>query len=973
MTLKIIHKNNTSAGQAPAPSDLDIGEIAVNSADAKLFTKDTNGAVREFIGKFEQSGSGVVARSIESKLRDVVSVKDFGAVGDGATDDTVAIQAAVDAVSPYGKVVIPEGTYNISSAIRVTKSGVEISLDSAKLVADNFTGWTLAGGSVFDGGRNKALIEFVGESILKTTSSDSSLSKGDFVVNLSSTTGIQLGDLLFLNTDEPWYQSATKSELFKIIKISGTAVTVDHPFDFDYDFSGYTETVEVIRPVVDCKIYGGVIEGEGLVDSNLLNGFGPCGVNACGTINFCIENVTIKYFQNRSLALDWSYFCTAKDLYLVGLPDSVDYAAPEAATTGISSFYAVYVKFSFCVNLDGIKGYRVRHTTDGDYSHNLSIKNCYATVNHKSSYRAHEGLNDVHYDNCFSLNNLHYGMQWEGFDITVTNCTFISSDGSGGLYAATVGLGGLTADPQRRIVFQNNTLAAGTRSFYMSCNAYGLLQGNTFINNGAGTSGTVLLGGDNIDGLKIESNKFEDPVGSRSIQLIDGGTNGNYIYFLNNNFNYQGFSAPIVIQATVGYVNDELNVIAVGNSCPSGMSKAQPVVDYPGRNGGVFRTDNNYAQSIPLENETPFEINGTMGVPRGTGGYLFLETPGGGERASIKSNSSNELIFSAGSADNELVRLSNNNEILKGYDDALTNFGTATTSPTTTNTTPKTQLHAGSAAGAGAAFVSWKDSDDAFYAPTLWLAKANAPEDTVGLNSSVNDGTDLGAILFAGNDGTNFINAAGIYAEVDGTPSTDSMPGRLVFAVTASGNDNITRTPGAITINSDQEVLVGYSADNGNYKLQVNSQIFATSATIATSDARYKENVSSLDSCLDLVKSFRPISFEWKDQEDIIDVDDEGNEVIVREKHNFPEGVQVGFIAQEVAEVLKDKPWLESIIKENKRPEVKDKDGNVLAKEEQFLGIAEGNLIAVLTRALQETVDRLELLEKEISAFKQGG
>ena len=30
MTLKIIHKNNTSAGQAPASGDLDIGEIAVD-------------------------------------------------------------------------------------------------------------------------------------------------------------------------------------------------------------------------------------------------------------------------------------------------------------------------------------------------------------------------------------------------------------------------------------------------------------------------------------------------------------------------------------------------------------------------------------------------------------------------------------------------------------------------------------------------------------------------------------------------------------------------------------------------------------------------------------------------------------------------------------------------------------------------------------------------------------------------------
>ena len=42
---------------------------------------------------FLQSGTGATTRTVESKLRDVVSVKDFGAVGNGTTDDTEAIQA----------------------------------------------------------------------------------------------------------------------------------------------------------------------------------------------------------------------------------------------------------------------------------------------------------------------------------------------------------------------------------------------------------------------------------------------------------------------------------------------------------------------------------------------------------------------------------------------------------------------------------------------------------------------------------------------------------------------------------------------------------------------------------------------------------------------------------------------------------------------------------------------------------------
>ncbi len=166
---------------------------------------------------------------------------------------------------------------------------------------------------------------------------------------------------------------------------------------------------------------------------------------------------------------------------------------------------------------------------------------------------------------------------------------------------------------------------------------------------------------------------------------------------------------------------------------------------------------------------------------------------------------------------------------------------------------------------------------------------------------------------------------------------------------------------------SDGEVLIGYTTDNGAYKLQVNSQIFATSSTIATSDGRYKENVATLGGCLDIVKALRPVSFTWKPQQDIYGLDDAGKNKLLREKHNFPAGTQVGFVAQEVQTVLKNKPWLGSIIKENKRAAVLDEKGKELVPEEQFYGIAEGNLIAVLTSALQEAVKRIENLESKLA------
>jgi hypothetical protein len=77
-----------------------------------------NAAIEATKLSFTQSGTGAVARTVEGKLREVVSVKDFGAVGDGVTDDTAAIQAAAVAASQSGRYVYaPSGIYILSDTI----------------------------------------------------------------------------------------------------------------------------------------------------------------------------------------------------------------------------------------------------------------------------------------------------------------------------------------------------------------------------------------------------------------------------------------------------------------------------------------------------------------------------------------------------------------------------------------------------------------------------------------------------------------------------------------------------------------------------------------------------------------------------------------------------------------------------------------------------------------------------------------
>jgi hypothetical protein len=60
------------------------------------------------------TGTAQLSRTVQNRLQDAISVKDFGAVGDGTTNDTATIQLALNSSAA---VFFPEGTYKITSAL----------------------------------------------------------------------------------------------------------------------------------------------------------------------------------------------------------------------------------------------------------------------------------------------------------------------------------------------------------------------------------------------------------------------------------------------------------------------------------------------------------------------------------------------------------------------------------------------------------------------------------------------------------------------------------------------------------------------------------------------------------------------------------------------------------------------------------------------------------------------------------------
>jgi hypothetical protein len=82
---------------------------------------------------YTPAGAGAVATTVQTKLRESVSVKDFGAVGNGTTDDTAAITAAIAAAGVGGNILVPAGmNCLVSSEVTFSVAGQQLSARGAK-------------------------------------------------------------------------------------------------------------------------------------------------------------------------------------------------------------------------------------------------------------------------------------------------------------------------------------------------------------------------------------------------------------------------------------------------------------------------------------------------------------------------------------------------------------------------------------------------------------------------------------------------------------------------------------------------------------------------------------------------------------------------------------------------------------------------------------------------------------------------
>lgn len=144
--------------------------ISNPAALANSLRADLAAATGASLVGFQQAGTGAVPTTVQSKLREFVSVKDFGAVGDGVSDDTAAIQLAIAAVNGGTSVVrclvFPAGKYMVDQLVFDDLYNIELRFDGATVFGAaivsrdalikirNAYGVTITGNVTVDGANN---------------------------------------------------------------------------------------------------------------------------------------------------------------------------------------------------------------------------------------------------------------------------------------------------------------------------------------------------------------------------------------------------------------------------------------------------------------------------------------------------------------------------------------------------------------------------------------------------------------------------------------------------------------------------------------------------------------------------------------------------------------------------------------------------------------------------------------------------
>lgn len=281
---------------------------AVNTRSMRSYVEKMIAGVVGGFGWFIQAGFGAIYRTFQDKMRDTVSIKDFGAKGDSLTDDAYAINLAL--AGGNKKVIFPDGNYLIKSYLRIyANTTIEMS-KGCKILNDNQTAeFVFVNGEL--GNANYASgYDGDGNIVIQGGTIDNAIraSKGVATkgISIGHATNVTIRNVTFMNNFESHFIeiNSTKGALIegcRFYNLNPNSASTDGSrecINIDYasaagfpEFGAYDNTVCDDVKVINCQFESGDV------------GVGSHGISPLGAhqrIN--ISNNTFRNMQSVGIA-----------------------------------------------------------------------------------------------------------------------------------------------------------------------------------------------------------------------------------------------------------------------------------------------------------------------------------------------------------------------------------------------------------------------------------------------------------------------------------------------------------------------------------------------------------------------------------------------------------------------------------------------------------------------------------------------
>lgn len=348
----------------------------------------------------------------------------------GTTDMTTAIQAAVTAATH--EVVGLAQTYAVTGSISLLdKNGLRVDFSRSKIDATSFdtSSTTQPPDSIFE--------------IIDThdaiTSAAANISKGAVTFNVSSATGIVAGQAVYIySSGELWYTESTsgaaaRSFISRVLSVSGTTVTIEHPFPYDMDATvTYTVTAIFWSGTKDVSIKFGAIDGPDFVE-NQANGAGE-GIFT----GICVQNIGIEFtrgapvegFQGGPVWFQNFYNCHVRGLDYEGLDADYARTVVEGQDAG---FTGVWFNTGRLGTVRDGSFRRVRHAVDGTRAWDVTLENVFAFDCHRPPFGSHHSCENWVFINCYGSGGPG-GWLWRGKSSTLIGCSYVGGPDTYGWY-----------------------------------------------------------------------------------------------------------------------------------------------------------------------------------------------------------------------------------------------------------------------------------------------------------------------------------------------------------------------------------------------------------------------------------------------------------------------------------------------------------------------------------------------------------